>query len=67
MLRTFVSGKIHQLKVTGVQPGYNGSCLICPDLLAAAGIEPFRRNGRGKCSTPWTGAKAVPLRKFSRR
>jgi aspartate 1-decarboxylase len=43
MLRTFVSGKIHQLKVTGLQPGYNGSCLICPSLLAAAEIEPFER------------------------
>src|SRR5262249_2765255 len=43
MLRTFVNGKIHQLKVTGLQPGYNGSCLICPDILAAAGIEPFER------------------------
>ena len=43
MLRIFVTGKIHQPKVTGVQPGYNGSCLICPDLLAAAGIEPFER------------------------
>jgi aspartate 1-decarboxylase len=43
MLRTFVNGKIHQLKVTGLQPGYNGSCLICPELLAAAGIEPFEK------------------------
>jgi aspartate 1-decarboxylase len=43
MLRTFVNGKIHQLKVTGLQPSYNGSCLICPDLLAAAGIEPFEK------------------------
>jgi aspartate 1-decarboxylase len=43
MLRTFVSGKIHQLKVTGLNPSYNGSCLICPELLAAAGIEPFER------------------------
>jgi aspartate 1-decarboxylase len=43
MLRTFVGGKIHQLKVTGLQPGYNGSCLICPNLLAAAGVEPFER------------------------
>src|SRR5712675_2923133 len=43
MLRTFVNGKIHQLKVTGLQPGYNGSCLICPDLLAAAGIQPFEK------------------------
>jgi len=43
MLRTFVNGKIHRLKVTGRQPLYNGSCLICPELLAAAGIEPFER------------------------
>ncbi len=43
MLRTFVSGKIHRLKVTGLKPMYNGSCLICPQLLAAAGIEPFER------------------------
>ena len=43
MLRTFVSGKIHQLKVTGLQPDYSGSCLICPELLAAAGIEPFEK------------------------
>jgi len=43
MLKTFVNGKIHQLKVTGLQPRYNGSCLICPDLLAASGIEPFER------------------------
>src|SRR5579859_7244182 len=43
MLRTFVNGKIHQLKVTGLEPAYNGSCRICPDLLAAAGIEPFEK------------------------
>src|ERR1700730_13824164 len=43
MFRTFVNGKIHQLKVTGLQPTYSGSCLICPELLAAAGIEPFEK------------------------
>jgi len=43
MLRTFVNGKIHRLKVTGLQPTYNGSCQICQELLAAAGIEPFER------------------------
>ena len=43
MLRTFVNGKIHRLRVTGLKPGYNGSCLICPRLLRAAGIEPFER------------------------
>jgi len=43
MLRTYVNGKIHQLKVTGLQPNHNGSCLISPALLAAAGIEPFEK------------------------
>ena len=43
MLRTFVSGEIHRLKVTGLQPMHNGSCLICPQVLAAAGIEPFEK------------------------
>ena len=43
MLRTFVNGKIHRLKVTGLQPMYNGSRLICPHLLLAAGIEPFEK------------------------
>ena len=43
MLRTFVSGKIHRLRVTALNPKYNGSCLICPDLLAAAGIQPFEK------------------------
>lgn len=43
MLRTFVSGKIHRLRVSALNPKYNGSCLICPDLLTAAGIEPFEK------------------------
>ena len=43
MLRTFVSGKIHRLRVSALNPNYNGSCLICPDLLAAAGIQPFEK------------------------
>jgi len=43
MLRTFVQGKIHRIKITGLKPGYNGSCLVCPDLMAAAGIAPFER------------------------
>jgi aspartate 1-decarboxylase len=43
MLRTFVSGKIHRLRVSALNPMYNGSCLICPDLLAAAGIQPFEK------------------------
>jgi len=43
MLRTFVNGKIHQLKVTGLEPAYNGSCRIGPELLVAAGIAPFEK------------------------
>jgi len=43
MLRTFVSGKIHRLRVSALNPKYNGSCLICPHLLAAAGIQPFEK------------------------
>jgi aspartate 1-decarboxylase len=43
ILRTFVNGKIHRLKVTGLEPAYNGSCRICPELLAAAGIAPFEK------------------------
>jgi aspartate 1-decarboxylase len=43
MFRTFVNGKIHQLKVTVLEPAYNGSCRICPELLAAAGIAPFEK------------------------
>lgn len=43
MTRTFVNGKIHRLKVTALQPHYNGSCLIDPALLEASGIQPFER------------------------
>ena len=43
ILRTFVSGKIHRLRVTALNPKYNGSCLICPELLAAAGIQSFEK------------------------
>jgi aspartate 1-decarboxylase len=43
MTRTFVNGKIHRLKVTALQPHYNGSCLIDPALLAASGIQQGQR------------------------
>ncbi len=43
MLKTFVNGKIHRLKVTALQPHYNGSCLIDPALLEASGIETFEK------------------------
>jgi len=42
-LRTFVSGKISRLKVTGLPTHVQRLLLICPELLAAAGIEPFER------------------------
>src|SRR5580700_7739090 len=43
MLKTFVNGKIHRLRITALQPHYNGSCLIDPALLEASGIEPFEK------------------------
>src|SRR5258708_39258154 len=43
MLPSFVQGKIHRIRIPRLQPGYNGSCLICPDLMEAAGIAPFER------------------------
>lgn len=43
MKKTFVNGKIHRLKVTALQPYYNGSCLIDPVLLEASGIQPFEK------------------------
>jgi len=47
MLRTFVNGKIHQLKVTGLQPEYSGSCLICPELLACGRDRAVREAQHG--------------------
>lgn len=43
MSRAFVSGKLHRLKVTALEPHYNGSCLIDPALISAAGIQPFEK------------------------
>jgi aspartate 1-decarboxylase len=43
MLKQFVNGKIHRLRVTALQPNYNGSCLIDPSLMEAAGIDPFEK------------------------
>lgn len=42
-MKTFVSGKIHLARITGGNPEYSGSILICPELLAESGIEPYER------------------------
>ncbi len=38
--RTFLSGKIHRVRVTQCELHYEGSCAIDEDLLDAAGIAP---------------------------
>lgn len=38
MLKTFVSGKLHGIRITQCKLRYNGSCEIDPALLEAAGI-----------------------------
>lgn len=43
MLRTFVQGKIHGLRVTETKLGYNGSCEIDPALLRAAGLAYYEQ------------------------
>jgi aspartate 1-decarboxylase len=43
MLRTFVHGKIHGLRITECKLGYNGSAEVDTALLASAGIEPFEQ------------------------
>ena len=43
MLRTFVHGKIHGVRVTECKPRYNGSAEIDKALLAASGIAPFEQ------------------------
>lgn len=42
-LRTFVSGKIHGLRITQCKLHYNGSCEIDPELLRIAGMEPYEQ------------------------
>ncbi len=42
-MKTFVSAKIHLAQITGGNPEYSGSILICPELLRAAGIEPYEQ------------------------
>lgn len=43
MLRTFVHGKIHGIRITECKLRYNGSAEIDTALLAAAGIAPFEQ------------------------
>ena len=43
MLRTFVQGKIHGIRVTACKLHYNGSAAIDTALLAAAGIAPYEQ------------------------
>ena len=42
-MKTFISAKIHGIKITDKALGYNGSVTICPDLLKASGIEPYEQ------------------------
>ncbi len=57
MSRAYVSGKLHRLAVTALEPHYNGSCLIDPALMEAAGIQPFEKveiyglNSRSRITT----------------
>lgn len=37
----YVAAKIHGIRVTGASVEYNGSVSICPDLMKAAGINPY--------------------------
>jgi aspartate 1-decarboxylase len=43
MLRSYISGKIHGITVTGASVGYHGSVTIAAELLAAAGVAPYER------------------------
>ncbi len=43
MLRTFVHGKIHGVRVTECKLGYSGSAEVDTRLLDAAGIAPFEQ------------------------
>jgi len=43
MLRTFVHGKIHGVRITECKLRYNGSAEVDTALLAASGISPFEQ------------------------
>jgi aspartate 1-decarboxylase len=42
-MKTFLCGKIHGLRVTDKSVEYHGSVGVSPELLEAAGMEPFER------------------------
>lgn len=42
-LRTFVSGKLHGMRVTECKLKYNGSCEVDPELLRLADIAPYEQ------------------------
>lgn len=42
-MKTFVSAKLHGIRVTDKSVEYHGSVSICPKLLAAAGIEQYEQ------------------------
>lgn len=41
MLKTFVKCKLHRVRVTDANIDYKGSISICPELMAASGLEEF--------------------------
>jgi len=43
MLRTFIHGKIHGLRITELKLNYNGSAEVDTALLEASGIEPYEQ------------------------
>ena len=43
MMRCFLSGKIHQARLTGADPDYIGSISIDPELLRRSGLVPFEQ------------------------
>jgi aspartate 1-decarboxylase len=42
-MKSFVSAKIHGIRVTDKSVRYNGSVSICPELMKAAGIQQFEK------------------------
>jgi aspartate 1-decarboxylase len=42
-MKTYVAAKIHGIRVTDKSVEYHGSVAICPELMAASGIEPYEQ------------------------
>lgn len=42
-MKTFISAKLHNLRVTGKAVEYTGSVTVCRELLRAAGITPYEQ------------------------